>query len=60
LELYNPIHGYSEEKRIELTANRVGLKLPIVPLAKVLDEEEPEQTINEKDVYTETNKGEIF
>ncbi|RGB27164.1 hypothetical protein C1646_719318 [Rhizophagus diaphanus] len=60
LELNNPVHGYSVEKRIELTANRVGLKLPIVPLARVLDEEGPEQTINEKDVYTETDKGEIF
>ncbi|CAG8609020.1 6661_t:CDS:10 [Rhizophagus irregularis] len=56
LELNNPAHGYSVEKRIELTANRVGLKLPIVPLARVLDEEGPEQTINEKEIYTETDK----
>ncbi|GBB85941.1 hypothetical protein RclHR1_12390003 [Rhizophagus clarus] len=60
LELYNPIHGYSEEKRIELTANRVGLKLPVVPLAKVLDEEKHEQTIDEKNLYTETDEGGIF
>lgn len=60
MELNNPVHGYSDQKRIELTANRVGLKLPIVPLAKVLNEEELKQTINEKDVYTETDKGEIF
>ncbi|CAG8795416.1 33489_t:CDS:2, partial [Racocetra persica] len=28
LTLYNPTHGQSEEKRVELTANRVGLKVP--------------------------------
>ncbi|RIA92099.1 hypothetical protein C1645_736631 [Glomus cerebriforme] len=60
LNLHNPIHGYSEEKHIELTANRVGLKLPTIPLAKVLDEETSEQGINEKDFYTETDQGGIF
>ncbi|KAF0482773.1 mitochondrial matrix protein, f1f0 ATP synthase assembly factor fmc1 [Gigaspora margarita] len=28
LASYNPTHGQSEEKRVELTANRVGLKVP--------------------------------
>ncbi|CAI2173419.1 16750_t:CDS:2 [Funneliformis geosporum] len=38
------IHGYSEEKRIELTANRVGLKLPIM-MDKQINED--------KNLYTE-------
>ena len=64
MKSYNPVHGKSEEERVELTANRVGLKLSTIPLVEVLDREIPNEKstrfVKEGDAYTEGDEGKIF
>ncbi|CAG8630403.1 2546_t:CDS:2 [Funneliformis mosseae] len=56
LKSYNPVHGYSEEKRIELTAKRVGLKLPIT----ITEKKNLTQITKDENLHTESDKGKIF
>ncbi|CAG8634257.1 3531_t:CDS:2, partial [Funneliformis caledonium] len=52
LKSYNPVHGYSEEKRIELTAKRVGLKLPIT----ITEKKKLTQITKDENLYTESDE----